>query len=269
MLIENRLLKLLFRLFIAGVLLFISAPMLVIMVMSFNEARSLTLPVQGVTTDWYANYFQSSQWMTATVTSLQIGSLTALLTTALATLAAYALTRGTFKGKDIAYVLLITPLVVPTMVLAIAFYFYFSDLGVTGNLFTVVLGHTVITFPIVLVTISSSLQGVSANLERASMSLGASRLTTFFRVVFPLMVPGMVSGALFSFLLSFDELLVPLFLGGVGIVTLPTQIWGMLNFNFDQTISAVSTIIIVVMAFLLVLVQSLTSRTEKKRGQQS
>ncbi|TLQ01058.1 ABC transporter permease [Nesterenkonia salmonea] len=266
MLIENRFLKFLFHLAMWGVIGFIAIPILTVMVMSVNTAASMRFPPSGITLDWYERYFSSGRWMEATFTSLQIGSLTALFTTALATLAAYALSRGTFQGKDIAYILLITPLVVPTMVLAIAFYFFYSSLQMTGNIFAVVLGHTIITFPIVLVTISASLQGVSENLELASRSLGASRLMTFFRIVLPLMVPGMVSGALFSFLLSFDELLIPLFLGGVGIVTLPTQIWSTLHFNYDQTISAVSTVIIVIMAFLLIIAQTVNRGAAKKRG---
>src|SRR5699024_3988827 len=99
-----------------------------------------------------------------------------------------------------------------------------------GTLFPIVIGHTIITFPIVLVSVSSSIQGINPNLEKASISLGASRLKTFYKIVLPLILPGLISGALFSFLLSFDELLIPMFLGGVHISTLPTQIWGSLTY---------------------------------------
>lgn len=234
--------------------------------MSFNGSRSLTFPLQGFTLNWYQNYFTSETWLKATFYSFQIGLSTACLTTILGTLAAYSLVRGKFKGKDITYIFLITPLIVPPMVLAIALYFFFVNLHMIGNITSIVIGHTIITLPIVLVTVSSSLQGINENLERASRSLGASRLVTFFKVILPLILPGILSGALFSFLLSFDELLVPMFLGGVKITTLPTQIWGSLTYQVDPVISAVSSIIIVAVVVLLLTIGYITRKKEDEYG---
>ncbi|GAB3794022.1 ABC transporter permease [Virgibacillus kimchii] len=262
MLIENKYLKLLFTLLIVLILIFILLPIITIIIMSFNASRSLSFPLQDFTLDWYFNYFESKTWLTATVYSLQIGFLTACSTTVLGIMAAYALVRGKFRGKDISYILLVTPLVVPPMVLAIALYFFFVNLQMIGSVFPIVIGHTIITFPIVLVTVSSSLQGINPNLEKASMSLGASRFKTFYKIVLPLILPGVISGALFSFLLSFDELLIPMFLGGVQISTLPTQIWGSLTYSVDPTVSAVSSLIIFTIIILLLTIQYFTRKKE-------
>lgn len=262
LLIENKFLRILFTVLIGFVLTFILLPMITIMIMSFNASRSLSFPLQELTLHWYQNYFDSQIWLTATAYSLQIGFFTACMTTVLGTLAAYALIRGKFKGKELSFILLVTPLVVPPMVLAIALYFFFVELQMIGSIVPIIVGHSIITLPIFLVTVSSSLQGINENLERASLSLGASRLGTFFRITLPLILPGIISGALFSFLLSFDELLIPMFLGGVKITTLPTQIWGSLTYQVDPTVSAVSSLIIITMVLLILTIQYFTRKKE-------
>lgn len=262
MLIENKFLRLLFTVLIIFILTFILLPILTIGMMSFNGSRSLSFPIPELTLQWYQNYFNSDIWLSATMYSFQIGFFTACLTTVLGTLAAYALVRGKFKGKHITYILLVTPLIVPPMVLAIALYFFFVELGMIGSIIPIVVGHSIMTLPLFLVTVSSSLQGINENLERASLSLGASRVGTFFRITFPLILPGIISGALFSFLLSFDELLIPMFLGGVNITTLPTQIWGSLTYQVDPTVSAVSSLIIIVMVVLILTGQYFSRKKE-------
>jgi putative spermidine/putrescine transport system permease protein len=234
--------------------------------MSFNPSQVLSFPLKGFTFDWYLNYFNSEIWLNATFYSFKIGFFTACTTTILGTVASYALVRGKFKGKDFLYLFLVTPMIVPPMVLAIALYFFFVRLQMIGSIIPIVVGHSIISLPIVLITVSSSLQGINENLERASRSLGASRLETFLRVVTPLTLPGIISGALFSFLMSFDELLVPMFLGGVTITTLPTQIWGSLTYKVDPVISAVSTLIVITILALLLLIRYVTSKKEDENG---
>src|SRR5699024_4758825 len=199
MLIENRLLKLLFKIFISIIILFILLPMITIIIMSINPNRSLSFLFKGVTFEWFLNYFNSEIWITATAYSFKIAIMTAILTTILGTLAAYSLTKGNFKGKDSTFVFLITPLIVPPMVLSISLYFFFSQLKLIGTLLPIVIGHTIISLPIVFVSITSSLQGINQNIEKASRSLGASRLRTFFQIILPLILPGMISGSMFSF----------------------------------------------------------------------
>jgi putative spermidine/putrescine transport system permease protein len=260
MLIENKYFLAIFKLFVLLILLFILAPIISIIILSFSADRLISFPVKNLTFNWYESYFNSKVWLTATLYSFKIGFLTAILTTILGTLAAYSLIRGNFKGKDVVYIFLITPMIVPPMILAIALYFFFVELKLIGNIATIVIGHTIITLPLVLVSVSSSLQGINENLEKASMSLGASRVESLFRVTFPLILPGIISGALFSFLLSIDELLFPMFLGGVHITTLPTQIWGSLNYQVDPTISAVSTLIILLILFILFFIGIITNK---------
>lgn len=266
MLVENRYLKILFKLSIFSIILFIFLPIFVVILMSFNASQTLSFPLQGFTLDWYLNYFNSEIWLTATFHSIKIGLFTACLTTILGILAAYVLVRGKFVGKDIAYIFLITPLMVPSIVLSIALYFFFARLQMVGSIIPIVIGHTIITLPIVLITVSSSLQGMNENLENASKSLGASGLRTFLRIILPLILPGVISGALFSFLLSFDELLIPMFLGGVNITTLPTQIWGSLTYQVDPVISAVSSLIVFTVVTLLLLIKYVTSKKEDEYG---
>lgn len=250
MLIENKYLIWLFRIFIAITVLFIFAPILTTILMSFNGSRLVSFPVTEWSLKWYENYFEK-EWITATLYSLQIGALTACATTILGTVTAYTLVKGRFYGKGFIYFLLMTPMIVPSIVIAIALYFFFVKLQMVGNILAVVIGHCILAFPLVLVSVTTNLQGINQNLEKAAMSLGASRLKSFLHITLPLILPGIISGALFSFLLSFDELLIPMFLGGVRITTLPKQIWGSLTYEIDPTINAVSSLILFAVLFLL------------------
>lgn len=255
MLIDNRLLKFLFTLLNLIILLFLMLPIVSTIIISFNPEASLSFPIKEFSLTWYKNYFTNKQWLVATAYSFKIAFFTALLTTILGIITAVYLVKTEFKHKNILYIMFLTPMVVPPMVLSIALYFFFAKVKFISGIVPIVIGHSILALPIVLITISTTLQGISQNLERAAVSLGASSTRAFINIIMPLIIPSIITGLLFSFLLSFDELLIPMFLGGVEITTLPTKIWGSLTYSMDPTVAAVSSIIIVTIVLLLAISQ--------------
>jgi putative spermidine/putrescine transport system permease protein len=159
--------------------------------------------------------------------------------------------RGRFRGKGALYAFLLSPTIVPTIITAISLYFFFARWKVTGSVVAMALGHTVLALPIVLIIIAATLQGLDVRFEQAALSLGASRLTALRRITLPLVLPGVLSAALFAFLTSFDELLIPLFLSGVEVQTLTVRVWNSLLLEVDPTIAAVSSFLIGVTATVL------------------
>lgn len=245
------------------ILIFMILPVVSTLIISFNAAASMSFPIKEFSVKWFQNYFTNEQWLAATAYSFKIAFFTALSTTILGMLTAIYLVKTEFKYKNVLYILFLTPMVVPPMVLSIALYFFFSKVHVISGITSIVIGHTILALPIVLITISTTLQGISPNLERAAISLGASNIRSFVSIVMPLIVPSIITGLLFSFLLSFDELLIPMFLGGVEITTLPTKIWGSLTYSMDPTVAAVSSLIIILIVTLLVASQLASIRRKK------
>ena len=176
--------------------------------------------------------------------STQVALLTTVFATVLGFLASLALVRGRFRGKGVIYAFLLSPTIVPTIITAIGLYFFFVRLKATGSILAMALGHTVLALPVVVIIIAATLQGFDARFEQAALSLGASRLTALRRVTLPLIMPGVLSAALFAFLTSFDELLIPLFLSGVEAPTLTVRVWNSLLLEVDPTIAAVSSFLI-------------------------
>ena len=175
------------------------------------------------------------------------------ISTVLGFLAAYALVRGELPAKKFLLSFMLMPLIVPHVITAIAMYFLTARFGLVGNVVWIGFCHAVIALPIVLLILLSSMQSVDINLERAALSLGGSRLYVFRRIVIPLAFPGIVSGALFAFLASFDELIISLFLAGVRAQTLPVRIWNSLHLELEPVIAAVSAFLIAVTGAVLVL----------------
>ena len=161
---------------------------------------------------------------------------------------------------------LISPMIIPVIIIAIGAFFHFSRLRLIGNIYTIVLAHTVLAIPVVLITVSASLQGFDESLEYAAMSLGANRFVTFFKITFPLIQPGIISGALFAFITSFDEPVIALFLSTYRSLTLPKYMWGAIREMIDPTIAACSTLLIFTAIFLLVSVAIITRRAERLRS---
>ena len=234
-----------------AVLLFLIAPVVIIVIVSFSGAEYLTFPPPFLSLRWYQRFLGAASWRGSIGVSAQVALLTMVFATALGLMAALALVRGRFRGKGAIYAMLLSPMIVPTVITAIGLYFFFVRLKLTGSILAMALGHTVLALPVVVIIMAATLQGFDVRLEQAALSLGASRLTAFRRITLPLILPGLLSSALFAFLTSFDELLIPLFLSGVEVQTLTVRIWNSLVLEVDPTIAAVSSFLIGVTAVVL------------------
>ncbi|NIO04888.1 MAG: ABC transporter permease subunit [Proteobacteria bacterium] len=188
-----------------------------------------------------------------------------IVATILGTLASFAIVRGDFKGRRLAYGIILSPLIIPVIITSVAVYYLFARLHLVGTLWGLVLAHTVLAIPFVVVNVTATLQGFDMTVERAALSLGANRLVTFRKVTFPLIWPGIVSGALFAFITSFDEVVVAIFLTG-SKPTLPKQMWDGIRISINPTISAVASLLIVFSILLLLLLHFLTRRSQKMKG---
>jgi len=236
---------------VIAVLLFLALPILLIVVLSFSSANYLTFPPPAFGVRWYRGYFGSAEWLGATWLSLWVAACVVVLATGLGTLAALGLARLPPILRTVAAALILSPLIVPVIVVAIGVYYAFSRYGLVGTPAGLVLAHTCLAVPFVVTSVGASLAGFDRRLEQAALSLGATPWGTFRQVTLPLIRPGVLVGALFAFITSFDELIVALFLSGSGAVTLPRRMWDDLRFEIDPTIAAVSTLTIVLTAALL------------------
>jgi putative spermidine/putrescine transport system permease protein len=246
-------------------LLFLAFPIVVVCVVSFSSATYLTFPPPAFGLKWYAAYFGSEDWLRPTWLSLWVGAAVVVLSTVLGTLAALGVTRLPPPLRVLATGLILSPLIVPVIVVAIGVYYAYARFGMVGTPIALILAHTCLAVPFVVTSVSASLAGIDPRLEQAALSLGATPGATFWQVTLPLIRPGVLVGALFAFITSFDELVVALFLSGSGAVTLPRRMWDDLRFQIDPTIAAVSTLTIVLTAGLLFGANLLRRRIEQNR----
>lgn len=247
-----------------AVLAFLVAPIVVVFPVSLSSGELLTLPVPGYSLRWYEDFFTSSQWLLATKNSFIVGMATAVLATALGTLGALGLFLGRFRGKALLVGLLATPMVVPVVVTAVAMYFAFALVGLNNTLTGLVLAHTVLSAPYVLITVLATLQTFDRDLLKAAATLGAPPHVAFFRVVLPSIAPGVATGALFAFATSFDELIVALFVAGPAQFTLPRQMFAGLREFLSPTIAAAAVLLIGCSIVLLALNEWVRSRTRAR-----
>ena len=234
-----------------AVLLFLIAPVVIIVIVSFSGADYLSFPPPFLSLRWYQRFLGTPSWRQSIAVSAQVALLTMVFATVLGLLASLALVRGRFRGKGAIYAVLLSPMIVPTIITAIGLYFFFVRIKATGSILAMALGHTVLALPVVIIIMAATLQGFDIRLEQAALSLGASRVTALRRITLPLILPGVLSAALFAFLTSFDELLIPLFLSGVEVQTLTVRIWNSLVLEVDPTIAAVSSFLIGVTTVVL------------------
>jgi putative spermidine/putrescine transport system permease protein len=243
------------RLFLSLVCLLVAiwlvAPTLVVVPMSFNENKSLAFPPQGFSWQWYQNFATNPDWSNSFLNSLKVASIVAVLATVLGTLAAFGLDRMKAGPASLLRMLMLTPMVVPGVVLAIGIYAVYLDTHLVGTLLGFVLAHTVLALPFVLIAVSASLEVFDRRLETAAASLGAGALTTFRTVTLPLILPGMLSGLLFAFATSFDEIVVSLFITNPYLKTLPVQIFSSITRDADPTVAAVGTILLFATTILI------------------
>ncbi len=232
---------------------YLLAPTLVIVPMSFTEARILSFPPEGFTLAWYERMVTDRQWSTGLANSFQVAILTTILATVLGTLAALGLSRGRFFGRTAINALVLSPLIVPVVVIAIGMFGLFVQWRIAGTVVGLVAAHTALALPFVVVAVATSLRTMDRNLELAAANLGADPWRTFTRITFPIILPGVLTGAIFAFITSWDEVVIAIFMTSARFRTLPTEMWEQVRQAVDPTVAAVSTTLLVVTTTLLVL----------------
>lgn len=249
-----------------AVLGFLVLPIFVIIPMSFTAGNLLVFPLPGLSLRWYQNILNGDAWIDAAKNSLFIGLSSTALAMVLGTLAATGLSRMNFALKPAIIGFILSPLLIPIVITAVGMYFHFADIGLSGTYLGLILAHTVLAVPFVVITVLASLEGFDNNLLRAAATLGAPPLTAFRRVTMPIIFPGIASGGLFAFVTSFDEIVVTLFLAAPTQRTLPRQILSGVREYVSPGIAAVATLLIILSALLLLTVQLLERRGRRLAG---
>lgn len=226
------------------VALFLLLPIVIVVPMSFSTAISFEFPPPGYSLGYYAKYFTSEEWLEPTLNSLVIALGATTLTMLLVVPAAFGYVRYRFRGKAFVNLLMMAPLIVPHVVSALAYYGFLGRARLTGTHLGVIVAHGVLAVPVAFLVVTATLKGFDRNLERAAMSSGAGPLRTFFHVTLPVLRPGMLVGALFAFLSSFNEAVVVIFIGGREAATLPKKMYESIRLESDPVIAVVSTLLV-------------------------
>ena len=232
---------------------FLMLPLLVVFPISLSSAAYMQFPPPGLSWQWYERYLDDPQWIDATVRSLYVGVATAVLALALGVPLAFSLVRGKFPGRWLVDRIALAPLIVPTIILSVALYVLFAKLKLIGEWYGLVIAHTVLALPFVVLVMSAGLRDFDRGLEQAAEGLGASRMRTLLKITLPLLRPSLVSAGLLAFVSSFDELVVALFLAGPNM-TLPKKMFDNILMEIDPTIAAVSVMQILLVSLVLVLI---------------
>ena len=275
------------------IFVFLIAPILIVIPLSFNAepyftftTKMLTLDPEGYSLRWYDNLltfgmqnpdaprdsawwretWESSTWIRAAKNSVIIGFFATILATVLGTIAALGLSRPEMPYRKAIMAILISPMIVPIIITATGLFFFYSATGLAGSYIGVILAHATLGIPFVIITVTATLMGFDRSLLRASANLGAGPVRTFFKVQLPLITPGVVSGALFAFVTSFDEVVVVLFIGSHEQQTIPRQMWNGIREQISPSILAVATVLVIVSIALLTTVELLRRRSERLRG---
>ena len=262
-----------FRVICYSIFFFLLAPILIMIPLSFNAQpfftftrEMLTLNPDGYSLRWYRDFLGSESWMRSIRNSFGIGIAATIVSTTLGTLAALGLSRSEMPAKGLIMGILISPMIVPLIISAAGMFFFFSSINIAQTYLGVVLAHAALGTPFVVITVTATLVGFDQSLIRAAANLGASPTRTFFKITMPLILPGVVSGALFAFITSFDEIVVVLFVAGVEQRTIPREMWSGIREDISPTILAVATILVMISIALLTVVELLRRRGERMRG---
>ena len=262
-----------FRTLCVLIFIFLVGPIFVIIPLSFNELPYFTFTPEmlsfdpaGYSTKWYLEFFTEDSWQKAVQNSFLIAVFATLISTFLGTLAALGLSRPEMPFRKTIMALLISPMIVPLIISAAGMYFFYARIGLASTHFGVILAHAALGIPFVIITVTATLVGFDHSLTRAAASLGSSPTRTFFVVIVPLILPGVISGALLAFITSFDEVVVVLFVGSVEQRTIPWKMFSGIREEIRPTILAVATLLVFISIVLLTMVELLRRRSERLRG---
>lgn len=246
------------------VAIYIIAPIVIVLIISFSSAQFLTFPPPGYSLQWYENIFDNSAWIRSLWVSLRVMLPAAIAATVLGTAAAFALNRCRIPGAALINGILMAPLVVPVIITAAALFGVFRIWGLYGSIGGLILAHTVLTIPYVLSTVGASLQLVDKRLEDAAANLGATPWIAFKSVTLPLILPAVLSGLLFAMVISFDELVVSLFISTPVVRPVTVQMWSNIRGDVDPTIAAIATLIFL-FSLAALLVESVMNRNSGRK----
>jgi putative spermidine/putrescine transport system permease protein len=227
----------------SAIYVFLVLPTILVVPMSFADKDELTFPPASYSLFLYRRFFASPVWTEALTESLIVACTTALCAIALGVPAAYGLVRGRFPGQRAIGFVLLSPILIPAIVIGLGIYLYFARLGLTGTTLGLVLAHTTLAVPFVIVTCSAGIRQVDVNAELAARTMGASEPLVLRRVILPQIVPSIISGALFAFLISFDEVVIAWFIAGTQSATLPVTMFGSIKMEVSPVIAASATLL--------------------------
>lgn len=236
---------------VAAIYVFLHAPLLVLVVFSFNDSK-FSVDWSGFTLHWYSRLLERDDILGGLWSSLVVGSVSTVISTILGTLLALALARHTFRGRQIVEAMLYVPIVTPEIVVGISLLILFVMASMPLGIPTIIIAHVAFNVSFVAIVVHARLQGMDRSLEEAAMILGADELTAFWRVTVPQMWPGILSGAMLAFTMSFDDYVITSFVSGTGSQTLPIVVYTMVRKNIEPSINAISTIILIVTTVLIV-----------------
>ncbi len=254
------------RIVVGATVLFLICPVLIIIPISFTSLEILEFPPAGFSLRWYAIFLADDQWRAGFLQSLVVGSLTVVTSLLVGVPAALALFNTKLAGRRMLFAIALTPLVTPVIVLAIGDFMVLSRWHLAGTTLGLVMAHMVLAVPLVLVSVTASLQTINANLAAASSSLGAGPIRTFVRITLPLLGPGITAGAVFAFITSWDEVVMAIFLTDPSNKTLPVLIWNSIRTGLSPVIAAVGTILIAVSVTALLIVQATTGIADRGKN---
>lgn len=253
------------RLFAVLFILFLIAPLLIIYILSFNASPFLVFPPPGYSMRWYAEFFHDPDWRTALIQSGRIAIIVATISVVIGVSAAFAIVRSNMPAKRALFLFFLTPLLVPVIVLAISLYISIGSINLIGSLPGLVIGHLVFSVPYAVIVLVGAIRNLDRNLEHAASTLGGPPILVYRKIVFPILLPAILTAWLLSFLQSFDELLVTLFLLGRQTPTLPIKMWNNIQVELDPTMSAASSIIVTTVALIIVVSQARILFSRQKR----
>ena len=262
-----------FRTICGFILFFLIAPIVIIIPLSFNSVPFFTFTEEmlsfdpaGYSLKWYQDFFTNLNWQGAVKNSFIIAFFSTILSTTLGTIAALGLSRSEMPAKTLIMGILISPMIVPVIISAAGMFFFYTDIGLASTHLGVILAHAALATPFVVITVTATLVGFDHSLIRAAATLGASPTVTFFRVIVPLILPGVISGALFAFVTSFDEVVVVKFVGSYEQRTIPWAMFSGIREQISPTILAVATLLVILSIGMLATVEMLRRRNERMRG---
>jgi putative spermidine/putrescine transport system permease protein len=248
-------------------LIYLVLPILTILPISFTSSKLLVLPTPGWSMRWYEELLRNPIWLSGLKHSLIVGFAATFLATTAGTLAALGLARWNSPWKGVVLALVLSPMIIPIVIIAVGMFFFFSLLGLTSSYLGLVLGHTVIGLPFVVVTVTASLQVFDRRLQQAAASLGAPPFRVFWAITLPLILPGVLSGAIFAFATSFDDIVLALFIGNPSQRTLPREIFSGVRENISPAIAAIAIVLIAISILFMLSIEMLRRRSERLLGQ--